>query len=173
MNVPEVKPIQLTPEEAVLRQQMDAELSSDGRYSGDAAHRLLKSLSGRGAISEARLRDFTGPFPGGRGKSHHDIFTSNGCQGDEIPKHPHFVSYLRYFIDGPALPTATIEGFRKILIEDAGTSGMIMDQLCKFARAETRRLGLKRSVAREEFWRLAQEVGYFHAATIREAAGSA
>ena len=86
---------------------------------------------------------------------------------------PNFVKYLRYFIAGPALPAITIEGFRKILIEDSGTSGMVMDQLCKFVRAETRRLRLERAVAREEFWRLAQEVGYLHAATVRDAAGSA
>jgi hypothetical protein len=49
----------------------------------------------------------------------------------------------------------------------------VMDQLCKFVRAETRRLGLERGVAREEFWRLAQEVGYLHTATIRDAAGGA
>jgi hypothetical protein len=59
------------------------------------------------------------------------------------------------------------------MIEDSGTSNMVMDQLCKFVRAETRRLKLERDVAREEFWRLAQEVGYVHAATIRDAAASA
>lgn len=37
MNVPEVKPIELTPEEAGLRQQMEAELSSGSPYSGKAA----------------------------------------------------------------------------------------------------------------------------------------
>ena len=76
-------------------------------------------------------------------------------------------------MNGPALPADTIEGFRKIMIEDSGTSNMVMDQLCKFVRAETRRLKLERDVAREEFWRLAQEVGYAQAATIREAAASA
>jgi hypothetical protein len=124
-------------------------------------------------IPEARVRDFTDPFPGGHGKSHKDVFENNRRQGDAIVEHPSIVSYLRYFMDGPALPPSTIEGFRKILIEDSGTSGMVMDQLCKFVRAETRRLGLKRGIAREEFWRLAQEVGYLHAATIRDAAGGA
>ena len=76
-------------------------------------------------------------------------------------------------MDGPALPPNTIEGFRKILIEDSGTSGMVMDQLCKFVRSETRRLGLEKGIAREEFWRLAQELGYAQAGAIRDAAGSA
>ncbi len=173
MDVPEIKPIQLTPEEAALRQQMEAELSSDRPYSGKAAHRLLKSLSTRGVIPEVRVHDFTKPFPGGHGKSHQDVFVKNGCLGDAIFEHPHFVPYLRYFMDGPALPASTIEGFREILIKDSGTSGMVMDQLCKFVRAESRKLGLERGVAREEFWRLAREVGYPHAGTIRDAAGTA
>jgi hypothetical protein len=173
MNIPEIKPIQLTPEEAALRRQMEAELSSGSPYSGKAAHALLESLNSRGAIPEVRVRNFIDPFPGGHGKSHKDIFVKNGCSGDAIFEHPHFVSYLRYFMDGPALPTSTIEGFRKILIEDSGTSGMVMDQLCKLVRAETRRLRLERSVAKEEFWRLAQEVEYSQAETIRDAAGGA
>jgi hypothetical protein len=173
VNVPEIKPIELTPEEAALRQQMEAELSSGSPYSGKAARSLLKSLQNRAAIPQARVHDFTEPFPGGRGKSHKDVFEKNGCRGDAIAEHPHFVSYLRYFMNGPALPANTIEGFRKIMIEDSGTSNMVMDQLRKFVRAETRRLKLERDVAREEFWRLAQEVGYVHAATIREAAASA
>src|SRR5947209_18916715 len=97
----------------------------------------------------------------------------NVCLRICIVEHPHLVSYLRYFMDRPALPASTVEGFRKILIEDSGTSGMMMDQLCRFVRAETRRLGLERGAAREEFWRLAQEAGYFHAGTIRDAAGGA
>lgn len=173
MNVPEIKPIELTPEEAALRKQMDEEFSSGRPYSGNAARLLLKSLHKRGVIPEARIRDFTDPFPGGHGKSHKDVFEKNGRQGDAIVEHPNFVSYLRYFMDGPALPASTVDGFRKILIEDSGTSGMVMNQLCKFVRSESRRLRLERGTAREEFWRLAQEVGYLHAATIRDAAGSA
>jgi hypothetical protein len=170
MNVPEIKPVQLTSEEAALRKQMDAELLSSSQYSGKAAHALLKSLSTRGVIPNARRRVFTEPSPGGRGKSHRDDF---GCRGNAIYERPQFVPYLRYFMDGPALPASAIEGFRNILIENSGATSMVMGQLCKFVRAETRRLGLERSVAREEFWRLAQEIGYPQAETIRDAAGSA
>ena len=173
MDVPEIKPVELTPEEIALRQQMEAELAGGRPYSGKAAHSLVKSLLARRAIPQVRINDFTEPFPGGRGKSHRDVFEGNGCRGDAIFQHPHFVEYLRYCMDGPALPVNTIEGFRKILIEDSGTSGMVMDQLCRFVRAETRRLGLERGAAREEFWRLAQETAYFHATIVRDAAGSA
>ena len=51
MNVHEIKPIQLTPEEAAFRQQMETEFSSGNPYSGNAAHCLLKSLHSRGVDS--------------------------------------------------------------------------------------------------------------------------
>jgi hypothetical protein len=173
MDIPEIKPITLTSGEIELRQQMEADFSKSSGYSGEPALRLMKALSARKAIPEVRIRTFTGPFPGGRGKSHLDDFKSHGNRGDDVFKHPHFVAYLRYFMDGPSLPPLTIEGFRRILIEDLGTSGMIMDQLCAFVRAEVRRLRLDRSAAKEEFWRLAQEVSYDHPDIIRNAAGSA
>jgi hypothetical protein len=173
MKVPEIKAIELTAEEVALRQQMEADFSSGSPYSGKAARCLLKSLHTRGVIPEARVRDFTCPFPGGHGKSHQDVFKKNSRQTDAIVEDPNFVSYLRYFMDGPALPASTIEGFRRILIEDSGTRGMVMDQLCKFVRAEARKLNLERGIAKQEFWRLAQEAGYLHADNVREAAGAA
>ena len=104
MNVPEVKPIELTPEEAALRQQMEAEFSRGSSYSGKAARSLLKSLHNRGAIPEARVRDFTEPFPGGHGKSHKEIFEKKGRRGNAIVEDPNFVKYLRYFIARPRTP---------------------------------------------------------------------
>ncbi len=59
------------------------------------------------------------------------------------------------------------------MIDDIGTSGEVMDQLCKFVRNETRKLRLDRGTARDEFWKLAQEAGYDNAKTIRDAAGNA
>jgi hypothetical protein len=170
-NVPEIKPVELTPEEIDLFKQVEAEFSKSSGYTGEAASRVMESLRIRKAIPEARIHYFTKPYPGGPGKSHQDDVKS-----DSFPnmfKSPHFVKYLRYFIHGPDLPSATIEGFRNILIEDLGTSGEIMDQLCTFVRAEVRKLRLDSTTARDEFWKLAKEVGYFHADTIRNAAGSA
>src|SRR5258705_13530363 len=124
MDIPEIKPMELTPGEADLRKQMDTEFSGGGIYSGKAAHSLLKSLCTRSAIPDARVRDFTEPFPGGHGKSHKDVFVNNGCRGDAIFEDANFVKYLRYFIDGPALPARTVEGLRRILIQDSGPSRM-------------------------------------------------
>jgi hypothetical protein len=97
----------------------------------------------------------------------------NDRSGNSVAEHPNFVKYLHYFIDGPALPFGTIEGFRKILIADVGTSGDVMEQLRKFVREQTRQLRLDRGTARQEFWRLAKETGYEHPDSIREAAGAA
>jgi hypothetical protein len=171
-DVPEIKPVELTSEEVDLFKKMEAEFSKSSGYTGEAASRLMESLRARKAIPKARIRYFTDPYPGGRGKSHQDVLKS-GSYRNNIFKSPHFVKYLRYFIHGPDLPSATIEGFRNILIEDLGTTGGIMDQLCTFVRAEVRKLRLDSTTARDEFWKLAKEVGYFHADTIRRAAGAA
>jgi len=171
VDVPEIKPIQLSPEETELHKQMMDDFEHNRPYSGQYARRLLVSLQSRNAIPQARIDYFTKPYPGGRGKSHLDIFKANDRSGDSVAEHPNFVEYLRYFINGPALPSTTIEGFRKIMSEDAGTSGEVMAQLCKFVRAETRRLRLDRTTARDEFWKLGAETGYDHAETIRDAVG--
>jgi hypothetical protein len=173
MNVPEIKPIQLTSEEVELERQMMDDFENKRPYSGQYAKKLLESLRNRNAIPQARIDYFTKPYPGGRGKSHLDVFKANDRFGNSVAEHANFVEYLRYFIGGPSVPSSTIEGFRKIMIDDAGTSGEVMDQLCKFVRAETRKLRLNRSTAKDEFWKLAKEAGYGQAETIREAAGSA
>jgi hypothetical protein len=75
-------------------------------------------------------------------------------------------------IHGPQLPAATIAGFRRILEEDAGTTGMIQDQVRAFARAEVRRRGLDRHDAAEAFFMLTLECGedVGLAASVRAAA---
>jgi hypothetical protein len=173
MDVPEVKPVQLTDEEATLRQQMEDDFAKNRHYSGQYAHRLLKSLSKRNAIPQVRIDTLTKPYPGGRGKSHLDVFKRNSRSGSPIAELPTFVECLRCLIDGPALPVSAIEGFRKIMIDDAGTDGEVMEQLKKFVRSETRKLRLSRDSAKGEFWKLAKEVGYSQAEIIRDATGSA
>ncbi len=173
MDVPEIKPIQLTPEEADLQRQMMDESEHTRPYTGQYARRLLESLKNRNAIPQVRIDYFTKPYPGGRSRSHLDVFKKNDRSGRSTAEHAGFVEYLRYFIDGPALPESTIEGFRKIMIDDLGTSGEVMNQLCKFVRTEMRKLRLDRGTARDEFWKLAKEAGYDHAETIRDEAGSA
>lgn len=56
--------------------------------------------------------------------------------GRAILEDPNFLKYLRYFLFGPDLPADTINRFRQVLIDEAGTSGMILDALCPCVRAE-------------------------------------
>jgi hypothetical protein len=75
--------------------------------------------------------------------------------GADIFKHPHFLKHFRYFLFGPDPPETAIERFRKVVLAEAGTRGMILDALCRCACAEARQLG--REEAAEEFFRLALE----------------
>lgn len=69
----------------------------------EASNTLVNTLFERDAIPEVRIRYFVDPnFNTGRGKmSIKQIFEKNGTRGNEIYRHPHFVPYLRYFIEGP------------------------------------------------------------------------
>jgi hypothetical protein len=142
---------------------------------GDAAVRLVESLQEREAIPHLRLAYFTDPDLniGGHGRSRRQVFERNGCCGRAILEHPHFVPYLRYFVEGPLLPPPTIEGFVRIVREDLGSSGQVMSQLQSYARAEARRLDDRYDVP-EELFKLALECGVERfAGAIRRAALSA
>jgi len=142
-----------------------------------AAAELAESLLRRHAIPDIRWRYFTDPElnVGGHGKSRRCVFEENGCKGRAILRHPHFLKYLRYFIFGPDLPRETVERFRQVVVDDAGTSGEVLGQLRSVARAEARRLGHPRVDLREEFLKLALECGLddFVALSVRSAVGSA
>jgi hypothetical protein len=62
-DVPEIKPVELTPEEVDLFKKMEAEFSKSSGYTGEAASRLMESLRARKAIPEARIHYFTKPYP--------------------------------------------------------------------------------------------------------------
>jgi hypothetical protein len=156
--------IQLTSEEDKLLTSIDFDLSqSDGEARTaclESAGALTESLLKREAIAEIRRRYLTDPELniGGHGKSRIQGFTAHGLGQSETFRHGNFLKYLRYFIYGPDLPAATIEGFTKIVGDDAGTSGEVLDQLCRFTRAEVRRgLPVERYKLAEEFFKLALE----------------
>ncbi len=179
--LPEI--ITLDPEEQKLFELIDFEVSGVReretlRISCMAAAELTRSLLKRGAIPKIRLQYFTEPELniGNRKKSVMQVFEANGTKGDAIFTHPHFLKYLKYFIFGPDLPAIVITQFRQVVSDDMGTSGMILNQLRQFARAETRRLLLeKRREAVEEFFKLALECGLdvSTARSIRDAVRSA
>lgn len=163
--------IELTPREAELYKLACSDDDVPGEAPGQAATQLWDLLQERQAISSIRLAYLLDPElnVGGRGKSRIDVFEGNGTRGRAILEHPHFVTYLRYLVEGPDLPPTTIAGFVRIVREDRGTSGEVMSQLQAYARAQTRKLGNDWDIA-EEFFKLAIECGADRFATaIRRA----
>jgi len=141
----------------------------------DAMESLFNALLERDAIPAIRLRVFADPeYAETRGRAPKQVFESNGTCGGDICRHPHFAKYLRYFIQGPDLPDAAINGFCRILNEDRGTSGMVLKQLHQYVRLCVREYGLDRHSAASAFYRLAVELEIDHdPRSIRTAALSA
>jgi len=155
------RPIQLTESEAKLFDRIPKERKHDGWHEvADAMEELVLSLLNRTAVPEIRLRLFFDPdYAEKGGKSRQQVFESNGTEGNDIFRHPNFIKYLNHFINGPDLPCNAIDGLCKILNDDKGTSGMIVDQYRKHARESVRKLGLNAGYAATEFFRLGVEIG--------------
>jgi len=162
MEYKKPKRVKLTEDEAKWNDQIPSTPDGITEWAqvADSMESLCKSLLSRKAIPEIRLRVFADPnFAEARGKSPKQVFESNGTCDDDIYRHPHFIKYLRYFINGPALPAAVISGFCKILNDDIGTSGMILNDLRRYVRSCIRKYGLDRKSAASEFYKLAAELG--------------
>lgn len=119
---------------------------------------LMRSLIGREEIPPIRQRYFLDPALniGSMKCSRREVFQRNGRQTDEeIIAHPHFLKYLRYFVEGPRLPRNVIEGFREI-VADSLSDG---DALCTYVRSAARDLQAPMGVDQcgEEFFKLALE----------------
>lgn len=82
---------------------------------GERAAALMKSLMKRKAIPEKRLLYFTDSnYNTGRGKgSRFERFRQNAGSAEDVLRHPHFLEYLHYFINGSDLPTALKQEFLK------------------------------------------------------------
>ena len=121
---------------------------------------LAESLVERKAIPKVRIAYFTDPEmnAGGYGKSRKQVFEKNGTTGRDIMRHPHFMAHLRYFVLGPDLPKPVIEGFCKVIEDDAGTAGMVLSQIKAFVRKVVRDRALDPGHAADEFFKLAHEV---------------
>jgi len=113
--------IELTEEEAALVEAIDLRVSHPDHDEGHAAYQankrpilaLLESLNARGAIPQERLNYWNdAAYSTGRlSASNKGVFERNGCTGDDIYTHPHFIPYLRYFLFGADLPDAAITAF--------------------------------------------------------------
>lgn len=179
MNLPEA--VQLTNDERSLYERIDWSKTewpdweqSKQREMLESVKQLAERLLTRKAFPNIRLKYFSDPDmnPGSRGKSRKRIFEMHGTSGEQILCHGNFVPHLNYMIHGPLLPPETISGFAKILDDDFGTSGMVLDQIRAFVRREVRRHELPKSAA-DQFFALAHEFGRHELAnSVRSAAMS-
>ena len=172
--------IELTAEEKTLADQIEFEaLNLEDHLHAEANARLavalIRSLIDRDAIPEQRRKYFGDPSynPGGRGSSRKQIFERNGCRGEAILRHPHFLAYLRYFIHGADLPPRVAAEFRAAVEECGMVTSSDVVPLGHKARRLARQLGLAPHDAREEFFKLALDCGLSAgtAIAIRESAG--
>ena len=163
MQVPIPTRIELTESEQELFDQIDFAFTSGSlkaRASGKASRSLMQSLIKRRAIPSARKSYFTSPFPGGRGKSHLELFQLKVIQLNQTGWHafenPDFIRrYLRYFICGPDLPVRTMQRFCQIVNDE---SLDLREALRAFVRQEIRKVSPShRKDTAEEFYKLALE----------------
>lgn len=143
------------------------------RRNGEAVCALMRSLIARKAIPQLRVKWFTDPdfHPGGRGKSRKQMFERNGCMGEEIFRHPHFLEYLWHFLYGANLPVPATEKFRATVKRCGQVSSSDIVPLGKAARAIARAHRLQAHDASDEFYKLALDCGIWHsyAEHIRDA----
>lgn len=176
MNNKSIEVIELTSEEAAHYAKIPAKafLADKSTWTpiGDAMLSLINLLDARDAIPEIRVRLFNELAEVGQ-LSELERCESNGTKGDAIYKHGHFVEYLHYFIKGPNLPKAVVDGFVEIVNEDRGTSGMLLKELQKYVRKCVRDYNIEKTIAATNFWRLSYEVDYDYPDVIRRAAMTA
>lgn len=161
--------IQLTEEEQTLVAKIDLRGKHPNHNEGHAAYlqnkdpilTLLKSLSARQAVPQARLNWWNDPqyHPGQIKSSRKGLFERNGNHGSEIYTNPHFIPYLRYFLYGPDLPDGVIDRFEaQVGNPDYFTSGDVIP-LGKTARDLTRQHRLDKHHAAGEFFKLCLDIG--------------
>ena len=155
--------IELTKDEADILSGIELDQSAldheQYKTQGPLILQLLGSLLQRDAIPEVRMLYWSDPnFNVGKVKtSHKGLFERNGRQGDEIYTHPHFLTYLRYFLFGPQMPQAAISGFEAVVGDPAWVSSGDITRITKGTRSIVRAHGLKDRD--EEFYRLALDLG--------------
>jgi hypothetical protein len=175
--------IELTVEEKALLGRIDFGPASPEKHNpehwnavGEAALGLMKSLIARKAIPDVRSKYFTDSEfnVGGRGRSRAEVFEKNGTSGEAIFRHPHFLTYLHYFLYGPDLPPPVTEAFREKIADMGLITSSDIVPLGAFARQLTRDHRLRGGDPAEEFFKLALDCGLelYEAQSIRESVKS-
>ena len=161
--------LELTEAEEALVAKIDLRLRHANHDEGRAAYLanqgpilgLLRLLSARGAVPEQRISYWNDPaYKPGRVKgSRKQMFERNGCHGEDIYTHPHFIEHLRYILLGTDLPDAVVEAFETEVGDPRWVSyGDALD-LGKKARALVRSHALEPAWAGDEFFKLAVDLG--------------
>jgi hypothetical protein len=161
--------IGLTDTEAATLAKIDLQISHRDHDKGHEAYKankepilaLLKSLGERNAIPQVRLSFWSDSrFQFGRIQaSRKGIFERNGCRGDDIYTHPHFIPYLRYFLFGTELPDEVIAAFEAKVGNPQWVSSSDILPIGKVARDLTRQHRLDATHAPEEFFKLCLDMG--------------
>lgn len=164
--------VDLTEKEKALVESMQlcVSASDDVREvylrNSDKVVELLGSVLRRGVIPEVRKRYWTDPeYCTAPGKSSREqMFVGRGRTNDEVYRHLGFLPYLRYFLFGCELPDATIVEFESALADERITPEMFTsgdhDPMWAAARKLTRKHGLEKRRAAEEFLKLCLDMGF-------------
>lgn len=161
--------VELTSDERLLLEQIDLRTSHASHDEARAAYianqrpilALVGSLSARHAIPNERIKYWNDPDynPGRIKASRKGLFERNSCVGDDIYVHPNFLAHLRYFLFGADLPDAAIQEFEDGVGDLQWVSSSDGPAIAKLARELTRRHGLDRPSAEDEFFKLGLDMG--------------
>lgn len=123
---------------------------------------LVESIAKRNAIPVVRLKFWSDPdyFPDRRYKSSHKgIFERNGCTGQDIIEHLHFLPYLYYFLFGAKLPDSVISEFEQQVGPPEWITSSDILPIYKKARALVREYRLSHYRVPDEFYKLSLDIG--------------
>jgi hypothetical protein len=122
----------------------------------EIARSLAQSLIARNAIPLIRVNYFVKPEYnlGNPRSSKKDGFERKGVTGEAIPKHPHFLPYLKYFIYGAELPEPLKQGFYSIKLDSFDDDDFIEKAWPKMKAYLTANRHLDRNTIAEEIFKL-------------------
>lgn len=173
--------IELSAEETELLETIDLSIFHSNHDEGHTAYnankqpilKLLERLADRSAIPEERARYWNDPKYniGGRKTSRKGVFEKNGCIGEDIYTHPHFIPHLRYFLFGADLSDPVVVKFEEKVGNPNWVTSSDIVPIGKCARDLAREYGLERNAAAEEFFKLCldMDLGLDNARSVRQA----
>ena len=122
---------------------------------------LLALLGMNGGIPEHWTRYWADPDynPGHIKTSRKNMFKRNGCYGDNIYTHAHFIPYLRYLVFGNELPAAVSNAFEREVGNPQWVNSSDALLLSKHARRLVRENEMTETQVAEKFFKLSLDMG--------------